>query len=169
MRAITLTALLALAACRAPERERDRATPIDATITAQLRRDAEAGFRAFAADRFEVLDLRPEAGHRVDLLDDFAFHNRLYFLDLTARVRFPRPLRVAPKDELQKRLGVPGWTVEETERDLQVLDVLGAGERAAGAEQVLSCAAAFEDLEPGLRFARIDARRPPSGSDETKP
>lgn len=160
LEALAALSLCALFACRAPARE----TPIDDAVRARLARDAEAGLRAFAADRFAVLDLRVEAGHRVDLLDDFAFHNRLYFLDLTARIRWLRPLRVASKEELQRRLGAPDWTVEETERDLQLLDVLGEGARAAGAEQALSCAAAFEDLEPGLRFARIDARRPPDGA-----
>lgn len=161
---IAALALLAASACASPERERDRSTPLDDAARAQLARDASAGVRALAADRFEVLDLQTGAAHRVDLVDDFGFHNRLVFLDLTARVRFLRPLHVGDKDELAARLGAPGWTVEETERDLNLLDVLGRGDRAAGAEETLSCAAAFEDLEPGLRLARIDARRPPEAA-----
>ena len=149
-------ALLALAAgCAEP----DRATPVDTAELSRLAREGESGLRALGRDRYEVLDFKPEPGKRVDLCDTFLFHTRLYALGFTSRVRFLARVNVATQSELDARIGAPGWTIEESEDALTLHEVLGEGAREAGTEASIHASAMFQDLEPGLRFERIDHAR----------
>jgi hypothetical protein len=153
--ALLLGVLAPSAGCAAP----DAATPVDAAELSRLAREGESGLRALGKDRFLVLDFKPEPGKRVDLADTFLFHTRLYALGFTARVRFLTPLHVATQSELDARIGAPGWTIEESEDALTLHEALGEGHHEAGSEASIHASAMFLDLEPGLRFERIDHAR----------
>lgn len=121
--------------------------------------ESEARLREFGADDFTVLAFRAQEGQRVDLTDDFEFHNRLYFLNFEAKLRFLRNYTVRSRQEIAARVGAADWTPEETDRDLERIDLFEAQTYKTGAEVKLSAAAAFDDLEPGWRFDRLDSRR----------
>lgn len=153
---LLLAALPLAAGCAEP----DPHTPVDPAALARLSREGEAGLRALGEGRFEVLDFQPDAaGKRLDLCDTFLFHTRLYALGFDARLRFLRPLTVLPRSELDARIGAPGWTLEESEDALTLHEVLGEGAHESGAEAKIHASAMFLDLEPGLRFERIDRAR----------
>ena len=150
-----LTVLALSAGCAAP----DLHTPVDAAELSRLSREGESGLRALGNDRFVVLDFQPEPGKRVDLCDTFLFHTRLYALGFTSRVRFLTRVNVATTSELDARIGAPGWTIEESEDALTLHEALGEGAHEAGTEASIHASAMFLDLEPGLRFERIDHSR----------
>jgi hypothetical protein len=151
--------LLAAFALSAGCAEPDLHTPVDAAELARLTREGEAGLRALGKDRFDVLDFKPEPGKRVDLCDTFLFHTRLYSLGFTSRLRFLARVDVATQSELDARIGAPGWTIDESDDALTLHEVLGEGAREAGSDASIHAAAMFLDLEPGLRFERIDRAR----------
>lgn len=51
----------------------------------------------------------------------------------TARVRWRDTARVATREEMVKREGQPGWTLAETARWVQHLELFGAGTYPSGA------------------------------------
>ncbi|MEO7330201.1 MAG: hypothetical protein ABI193_16620 [Minicystis sp.] len=152
---LLLAALLLAAGCAEP----DPHTPVDPAARARLAQEGETGLRALGKDRFEVLDFQPGDGKRLDLCDTFLFHTRLYALGFTARLRFLARVDVPAQSELDARIGAPGWTIEESEDALTLHEVLGEGAREIGREEAIHASAMFLDLEPGLRFERIDRAR----------
>ncbi len=150
-----LSALALFFACADP----DPHTPVDPATLARLAQEGEAGLRALGKGRFEVLELTPEAGKRVDLCDTFLFHTRLYALGFSARLRFLQRVNVPSQSDLDARIGAPGWTIEESEDALTLHEVLGEGAHEANSEASIHASAMFLDLEPGLRFERIDRAR----------
>jgi hypothetical protein len=137
----------------------DPHTPVDEAALAVLAKEGEAGLAALGRGRFEVLAFQRTEGKRVDLSDTFLFHTRLYALGFDARLRFLAPVNVPSLGELDARIGAPGWTVEESEDALTLHQLFEEGRYEAGSERALHAAAMFIDLEPGLRFERIDRAR----------
>jgi len=148
----------AASGCSAPGASRP--TPIDEPALARMDAEARKALSELGArDRaFDVLDLSRDGGERVELSDDFDFHTHLYWLGLRARVRFLHDVQATPREDLEKRVGAPDWTVDETLDGLVRVEVLGGGLHRAGDDE-LYAAAIFQDMEPGFRFDRLGARR----------
>ncbi|MFO0759297.1 MAG: hypothetical protein U0359_22585 [Byssovorax sp.] len=137
----------------------DPHTPVRPADLARLAAEGEQGLRALGRGRFEVLSFSPGAGKRLDYCDTFHFRTRLFALGFSARVRFVAAVDVPSTSALDASLGAPGSSVEQVEEQLTLHEVLGEGRREAGSEAALDAAAVFLDLEPGLRFERIDRVR----------
>lgn len=159
---LLLVGIELLAGCHGPPSETDglvSATAVDAAERVRLIEEAQARLRKLGRDRYTVEDFRFSSEKRFELHDDFDTVTRLYAIDFTATVRFTRDLEVPDQGAMAARMGQLGWTVDETMEDLELFDVLGTGAKRAGGEQRLRAAAVFDDLEPGLRFNRLDRWR----------
>jgi hypothetical protein len=135
-------------------------TPVDDAALARMTKEGEAALRDFGKDLFDVVDFKPAGrGHDVSFSDDFDFRTHWWFLDFDARVRWKRDFQAKSKEEMEKRLGAPDWTMDESWIGLEQVDVLGEGPHKGGTEETIQAAAVFSDLQPGWRFERLDARR----------
>lgn len=124
-----------------------------------MAREGEAKLREFGGDDFRVENFRVDDEKWVDLTDDFDFHNRLYFLNFTAKIHFLRDFQVPSRKQIAARVGAADWTIDEAQRDLERGDLFSMNTFTSGTGMTLRAAAVFDDMEPGWRFDRLDSMR----------
>ncbi len=120
--------------------------------------DAEVALRALGDGVFEVTRFAVEGGEYKELDDHVRFGISLYDMRYAADLRLTRPLALEPRDDLVERHRRAGSPVEELERDLALVRLLGPGEHAAGMTKTVEGSAVFEETEAGWRLATVDRR-----------
>lgn len=149
----TLVVLALTASCGGEEPHRP-AQPFEAS--GREAAVAEAALRELGRGVFEVEDFRIEDGEYRFLHDAFRYGSSLYDMRFAASIRFVEDVRIGERAEIVAALGtVP---VEQVERRLALLRLLGSGAYGRGDTRTVEGSAVFEEVESGWRLAAVDRR-----------
>jgi hypothetical protein len=137
----------------------ERRAPLGDDVKARMLREAEAELRRFGEGIFTVEAFNP-GEHRDLTLIEYYHASKIHELRFEAMVRFTGEFRARAPNETAERVGKPGWTIDERDKDVVLFAIFGNWGRRAGEVMNVRASAMFDDLEPGYRFRLIDAWHP---------
>lgn len=126
---------------------------------------AVEGLREFGQGIFEIVAVAPGDEQDKTFVDGQKYTRHIHMVELKGVVRYTADLIVPTREELRAAVGGPGWTLEQSLRDLDRLLTLGAGLHSAGSTQEIYVRAALGRRQAGWYFRTIETIGPKEVAD----